>query len=517
MQLPRSSGILLHITSLPGPYGIGDMGPAAYRFVDFLARTKQRIWQVLPLVPVGMGNSPYSSPSTFAGNPLLISPDRLLEQGLLDREDLANPPAFPADTVDFKRVIPYKHRLLRRAFEHFENGRSPYSTTEFERYCEQESEWLEDYALFMALREQFEQRPWTEWPRPLALRHDEALAKARKQHGRRIRMHKFWQFIFDRQWTALKEYCYAHQIRLFGDLPIYVAHNSADVWSQPDLFHLDEEGEPTVVAGVPPDYFSETGQRWGNPIYRWDLMHKRGYRWWKRRLTSTLNQVDLVRLDHFRGFEAYWEIPAEEETAVNGHWVDGPGADLFNALREEVSPLPVIAENLGDITQGVIDLMHAFNFPGMAVLQFAFHDRESDFLPHNFSRNLVAYTGTHDNNTFVGWWNDKSELSGEARTFARQYLPPHDADAVHWSGIRLLMASVANSVVIPLQDVLGLEAEARMNTPGQGHANWTWRFRDEQIDEATVRRLRMLTDTYGRTASPTAQKVQETTPDHSTA
>ena len=500
MNMPRSSGLLLHITSLPSPYGIGDLGPSAYRFADFLAHARQRIWQVLPLVPTGLGNSPYASPSTFAGNPLLISPDRLLEQNLLREGDLDGFEALPDEKVDFDRVIPYKYGLLERAFEHFEAGHSAVSESAFNDFCRQQQKWLGEYALFMSLRDRYEDRSWTEWPRPLALRHDDALAEAHNTHARRIRLHKFWQFLFARQWAALKEYCYTRQIKLFGDLPIYVAHDSADVWSQPKLFHLDEDGNPTVVAGVPPDYFSETGQRWGNPIYRWDLMRRRGYSWWKRRLDATLQLVDLVRLDHFRGFEAYWEIPSDEETAVNGHWVKGPGADLFEALQDDRNRLPLVAENLGDITPEVIDLMNQFDLPGMAVLQFAFHDRDSDFLPHNFIRNLIAYTGTHDNNTFAGWWNDHEEVSGDVRTFARRYLNLDRRDTVHWSGIQALMASVARTVVFPMQDILGLGADARMNIPGKGHANWTWRFTADQLNADAGQRLKVLTTTYGRAA-----------------
>lgn len=499
--------MLLHITSLPSPYGIGDLGPAAYAFADVLARTHQRLWQVLPLGPIGYGHSPYSSPSTFAGNPLFISPEQLLEAGLLEPGDLANAPDFPQDHVDFDRVIPFRRALLENAYRRFEAAPDVHAGP-FERFQAQNADWLGDYALFMALKEAHG-GAWTDWPRPLALRHEEALEEAREQHAEAVRMHQFWQWLFAEQWAALKAYCHRQGITLFGDIPIYVAHDSADVWANPDRFYLDEAGRPTVVAGVPPDYFSETGQRWGNPIYRWDAMRENGYAWWKRRIAAVLDQVDLVRLDHFRAFAAYWEIPAEEETAIHGRWVDGPGAGLFEALEEELGALPVVAEDLGVITPDVRALMAEQGFPGMAVLLFAFHgDPASPFLPHNHLPNQIAYTGTHDNDTIVGWWKERfstedAEAVERSRQFTRAYLDLDDqreAD-VHWAFIRTLLGSVARTVIVPAQDLLGLGNEARMNTPGQGRGNWGWRLRPEQFTPDVQDRLRTLTELYDRTPS----------------
>ena len=504
MRVPRSSGILLHISSLPSPFGIGDLGPAAFRFADFLAETGQRVWQVLPLVPVGHGQSPYSSPSTFAGNPLFISPEELVRDGLLMREDLLDSPSFPAHHVDFDAVIPHKMALLRRAFDRFRQDRPPEIRHDFDQFRNDNGYWLEDYALFAALKNAFGESSWTDWPRPLVLRNADALAEARSQHADAVERHEFFQFLFARQWGRLRAYCRDRGIRLFGDLPIYVAHDSADVWAHRGLFYLDESGRPTVVAGVPPDYFSETGQRWGNPIYRWDLMRENGYRWWTRRFENIFNLVDFVRLDHFRAFAGYWEIPAAEETAIHGRWVDGPGASLFRAIEAALGPLPLVAENLGMITPDVTQLMENFRFPGMAVMQFAFGD-EADhaFLPHNYVRNLVAYTGTHDNDTILGWWaqmeRDGAGAGLRATRFARAYLGiDGDGTDVHWKCIRPLMASVADVVVIPLQDVVGLHSDARMNVPGKGHGNWAWRFREEQLTESMRHRLAVLTAVYGR-------------------
>jgi 4-alpha-glucanotransferase len=495
----RVSGILLHVTSLPSPYGIGDLGPAAYRFADFLARTNQRLWQVLPLGPVGLGNSPYSSPSTFAGNPLLISPEPLVEYGLLTDEDLAPLTDLPDDHVDYERVSTRKEAVLRTAFERYQADRSVVSDTALAQFRDGQASWLDDYALYAALKDAHDGAPWMEWPDPLSRRDPDALRHAREEHADAVRRHVFWQYLFHRQWTALQSYCHARDIKLFGDLPIYVARDSADVWANQELFLLDEEGNPTVVAGVPPDYFSPEGQRWGNPIYRWDEMEANGYRWWKDRMRRTLEQVDLVRLDHFRGFDAYWEIPAEAETAVDGEWQEGPGVSFFEELEDELGELPVVAEDLGVITDSVEALRDECGFPGMAVLQFAFEtDPTNEFLPHNYRRTLVAYPGTHDNNTTVGWWTDDLS-SDEVRAYAREYLNLDDADGeVHEQALRALMASVADRVVAPLQDVLGLGTEARMNKPGRPTGNWQWRFTPEQVTDEAEELLETLTRIYGR-------------------
>jgi 4-alpha-glucanotransferase len=495
----RVSGILLHITSLPSPYGIGDLGPAAFRFADFLTRTNQRLWQVLPLGPVGFGASPYSAESTFAGNPLLISPEPLVEYGLVTEEDLAPLKELPDDHVDYERVETRKKALLRTAFERYQDDPSAISTTSLEQFRRDHASWLDDYALYAALKRAHDGAPWMDWAEPLARRDPDALTQARETHADAVRMHVFWQYLFHRQWTALQSYCHARDIRLFGDLPIYVARDSADVWANQDLFHLDEDGRPSVVAGVPPDYFSTEGQRWGNPLYRWDEMRENGYQWWKNRMRHTLDRVDLVRLDHFRGFEAYWEIPADSETAINGQWRDGPGAHFFETLEEDLGDLPVVAEDLGVITDEVEALRDQFDFPGMAVLQFAFeNDPTNKFLPHNYRQNLVAYPGTHDNNTTVGWWENELTLP-EARSYAREYLDLDASDAaIHEKALRALMASIADRVVTPLQDVLGLGENARMNNPGEPNGNWTWRVTPDQVTDAAEERLSTLTRIYGR-------------------
>lgn len=504
MDFPRASGVLLHLTSLPGPYGIGDMGPEAYAFVDFLARTHQRFWQVLPLVPVGYGDSPYASPSTFAGNTLLLSPDLLVKQGLLDAEEVAHPPAFPTDQVRFEEATAYKHQLLDKAFDRFDSHAPEKAQAALRAFCDDNADWVWDYALFQAIREAHHLAPWTEWSAPLAHRAPDALAEARVTYARGIRKHLFLQYLFDRQWRDLHAYARSKHIRIFGDLPIYVAHDSADVWSHPDLFYLNDDGTPSVVAGVPPDYFSETGQRWGNPIYRWDVMAERGYAWWTRRFEKIFQRVDLIRLDHFRGFEAYWEIPAHEPTAINGRWVQGPGASLFEAVEARLGRLPVVAENLGLITDEVTALMEQFRFPGMAVLQFAFESStDSYFLPHNYEHQLVAYTGTHDNDTLMGWWEQNtSTFASDAMTrmkaYARMYLNLNGRDPLHWTCIRSLMASSAGLVVFPVQDLLGLGSEARMNTPGKGSDNWRWRMAPGTLTEDIAHHLSNLTRVYGR-------------------
>ena len=479
----RSSGILMHITSLPGSFGSGDLGPEAFRFADFLEAAGQSVWQILPIVPVGFGYSPYASPSTFAGNADFISPELLIDYGLLSSADLADGPDFPVENIDFERTIPYKKKLLRTAYVAFKSDSGREDRADLQTFCDRHESWLDEYALFEALKAAHDGLEWTDWKRGIAaLRDPDALRRAHDTYAGEIRMVQFWQFLFDRQWSALKAYCNAKQIRILGDLPIYVAQDSADVWANPHLFCLDETGKATVVSGVPPDYFSETGQRWGNPIYRWDLMRESGYAWWTKRFARILELVDLVRLDHFKGFEAYWEISASEDTAINGRWVTGPGADLFDALTEKLGDLPVIAENLGVITDGVTDLMRRFGFPGMAILQFAFDDGPgNEFLPHNFAPDLVAYTGTHDNDTFLGWWTNTVSTQDveKAKSYCRSYLDMRGCDdsEMPWAGIRALMASVARMAVTPMQDVLGLGTEGRMNTPGTvGGKNWGWRM-----------------------------------------
>ncbi|MGO4879261.1 MAG: 4-alpha-glucanotransferase [Bryobacteraceae bacterium] len=498
MTFPRSSGILLHPTSLPGRFGIGDLGPEAFRFVDFLAAAGQRIWQVLPLGPTGYGDSPYQLFSAFAGNPLLISPEQLAEEGLLTRAELAHTPEFPPDQTDFACVIPFKFGLLRTAFERF---KTTWKNREFDS-------WLPDFALFMALKMAHGgEAIWSRWEPDIAARKPSAMEVWREGLADEIAFVEFTQYMFHRQWRSLHDYAHERGIRIMGDLPIYVAHDSADVWANPDLFQLDAAGDPLVMSGVPPDYFSATGQLWGNPIYRWDRMAHNGYRWWIDRMRWTTSIVDMVRLDHFRGLEAYWEVPAGETTARNGRWVKGPGAALFEAFQEALGELPIVAENLGVITPEVEAIRTQFGFPGMAILQFAFgkDPQAPDFKPHNYPRDRVAYTGTHDNDTTVGWWTstgagDSTRTAAdiqEERDFTRKYLASDGRD-IHWVFIRALMASVANTVLFPLQDVLGLGSEARMNTPAVPSGNWRWRYRAEMLTPAIAERLKEMVSTYDR-------------------
>jgi 4-alpha-glucanotransferase len=506
VTFPRSSGILLHPTSLPGRFGIGDLGPGAHQFVDFLAAAEQRIWQVLPLGPAGYGDSPYQLFSAFAGNPLLISPEQLAVEDLLTLDDLAQTPEFPADEVDYGRVIAFKMALLRAAFERFKtNWEDPDEFGDFRAMCDR---WLPDFALFMALKAAHGgEAVWSRWEPEIAARQRSAMAEWRTRLADEIAFVEFTQYMFARQWRSLQNYAREHGVRMMGDLPIYVAHDSADVWANPDLFQLNEKGDPTVVSGVPPDYFSATGQLWGNPIYRWDRMAETGFHWWIDRVFAATSQVDIVRLDHFRGLQAYWEVPAGETTARNGRWVKGPGAALFVALEEALGELRIVAENLGVITPEVEAIRTEFDFPGMAILQFAFgkDPQAPDFKPHNYPRDRVAYTGTHDNDTTVGWWTSQgagdstrsAEDIREERDFTLKYLGT-DGSEINWVFIRALMASVANTVLFPLQDVLGLGSEARMNTPAVPGGNWRWRFRAETLTPAIAQRLKDMVSTYDR-------------------
>jgi len=507
MRFPRSSGILLHPSSLPGAYGIGDLGPEALRFADFLAEAGQRLWQVLPLGPTGYGDSPYQSFSALAGNPLLISPQWLEEKGWLDGSALVDVPDFPKDRVDFERVTPWKLALLKSAARQFFHHAAASDRECFDAFCQTNASWLDDFALFMALRQENDGAVWSQWDRSIRWREPAALAKWRESLAEPMAMLKFQQFAFFSQWRELREYCRERDIRFMGDLPIYVSHDSADVWVNPLHYHVDSHGEPTVVAGVPPDYFSKTGQLWGNPIYRWDVMARDGYRWWLERFRAVLELVDMIRLDHFRGFEAYWEVPATEPTAVNGRWVKGPGPALFDAARRALGELPLVAENLGVITPAVEAIRAQFGFPGMSILQFAFgNDSQSaTFRPHNYPREVVAYTGTHDCDTTVGWWT--SQGKGESTRSAEDIRREHelalkylnsDGSEINWVFIRALEASVADTVLIPLQDVLGLGSNSRMNQPATQGGNWRWRYRREMLTPGTAGRLRELSDLYDR-------------------
>lgn len=501
----RSSGILLHVTSLPGPYGSGDFGTEAYRFVDFLHRARQTYWQVLPLVPVGYGNSPYASPSTFALNESLVSPELLSRSGLLAESELAACRLPQTDQVPFHEVARVKRSAISTARERFEDHASASDAERFQTYCADNAAWLDDYALFAAIKAGHGDRPWIEWPTELRERDPHATQTAQQALRSPILDCKFGQYILSSQWNLLKTYCNERGVQVVGDVPIYVAHDSADVWSHPHLFELDSNGAPLAVAGVPPDYFSEDGQRWGNPIYRWDVMMQNGFAWWIERMRAALATHDVIRLDHFRGFEAFWSVPASEATARNGAWRPGPGSALFDALQANLGEVSIIAEDLGLITDGVRALKARYDLPGMAILQFAFDgDADNAFLPHNYERNLWAYTGTHDNETVQGWFNEpKANQSSEATDTERAnclaYLDvePAQTEHLHKRFVRALHASVASVVITPMQDILGLGVEARMNVPGTVGDNWGWRLQDDSYAQ-TADYLRDLARTYGR-------------------
>jgi 4-alpha-glucanotransferase len=496
MPFPRTSGILLHPTSLPSPFGIGDLGNEAYRFVDFLVESNQQIWQILPLGPTGYGDSPYQCFSAMAGNPLLISLEMLQVQGLLSVDDLFNPPNFPL-SIDFGWVIHIKMPLLQKACDTFRAQPDPQKYKAFEAFC-QSVDWLEDFALFMALKEIHRGASWQTWEPEIAQRKPEAIAHKRQELAAEIFYHKFLQFEFAQQWSTLKQYANEKGIQILGDLPIYVAHDSAEVWAHPEYFHLDPEtGEPALMAGVPPDYFSATGQLWGNPIYNWDRHQQENFSWWMQRFKGMLNCVDLIRIDHFRGFQAYWAVPQGETTAVNGEWLEAPGTELFLRLKQELGSLPIIAEDLGFITPEVEALRDQFDFPGMKILQFAF-DSGSDnpYLPFCYTPNTVVYTGTHDNNTTVGWFEERSP---DEQHNVTQYFSAPSSAGIHWDLICLALSSVANQAITPLQDLLGLGTASRMNSPGQAERNWGWRYEAGALTAEMSDRLRTITHIYGRT------------------
>jgi 4-alpha-glucanotransferase len=475
MNQNRSSGILLHPTSLPGQYGIGDFGPAAHRWLDDLVASGCHLWQVLPLCPTGYADSPYQCFSTFAGNVYLISPDLLVEDGLVSTEDLADCPEFPKDQVDYGPVISWKLGLLDTAFDQFEKRGSRELKNDFETFRVTNRDWLDDFALFMALKDLYNLRPWTEWPAPLRDRNSLQLQKARASYAREVSRHSFRQFLFFRQWRGLHARAGDLGIKIIGDLPIFVAHDSADVWANKDLFYLNDAGQPQVVAGVPPDYFSETGQLWGNPLYRWDFHAQTGYAWWLARFRAMFKLVDIVRVDHFRGFVDYWEIPGDAATAIEGRWLPGPGAGFLQTVIDELGGLPIVAEDLGEINPEVYVVRDQFELPGMKILQFAFDDDlENEFLPHHYPSNCVVYTGTHDNDTNRGWWESATD---QERDFAREYLGVTGAD-ISWDLIRAAWKSRADVAITPLQDVLGLPTSARMNFPGTLGGNWGWRMGD---------------------------------------
>ncbi|MFY9436387.1 MAG: 4-alpha-glucanotransferase [Limnochordia bacterium] len=486
MSRTRKSGVLLHITSLPSPFGIGDLGPCAYRFVDFLKAAKQKLWQVLPLGPVEPFGSPYAPYSAFAGNPCLISPELLIEDQLLSPSELAEP---------FISASAHRSNLITLVHSRFQSSRPPSLLAEYHAFCHANRFWLSDYALFMALKGHFAKASWVQWPEDTARRSPRALTYWRRKLARQIQEHKFAQFLFYHQWQKLKAYARRKGIAIIGDLPLFVAHDSADVWSKPYLFQLDKRGMPVFVAGVPPDYFSETGQLWGNPVYDWQMHYQERFLWWRRRIGTLLRLVDLIRLDHFRGFEAYWRIPFGSPTAADGRWMPGPGSDFFAAVKAGVGRLPFIAEDLGFIDAKVVKLRQRWNLPGMRVLQFGFEALKPNLhSPHNYPRGCAAYTGTHDNDTAVGWYR---KADPAVQDYTRRYLGTSGAD-IAWDLIRAVLASPANIAIVPAQDLLSLDSEARMNTPGTIDGNWQWRCPDGALNKELSLRLAELTSLYGR-------------------
>lgn len=506
MQFPRKAGILLHPTSLPGPYGMGEIGPQARKWISTLRDAGQTYWQVLPLGPTGYADSPYQALSTFAGNPMLISFDDLVRDGILPASALADFPAFPEDRIDYGPVLQKRQAILDEACSHFAERAPQELKDAFAHFCKENEAWLEEYALFVALKEAHHLQPWVSWDADLARRKPAALKRARKDYATEIQRAKLRQFLFDRQWSELRREAEAAGVKLVGDIPIFVSHDSADVWANQDLFYLDEAGQPTVVAGVPPDYFSATGQLWGNPLYRWDLHKSRGYDWWIERMRHMLRLVDIVRIDHFRGFEAFWEIPAHEDTAINGRWVKGPGHDFFRVMQETFGEIPVIAEDLGLITEEVDALRDDFDLPGMRILQFSFSDDLKPHLrPEGFPENCVVYTGTHDNDTTVGWFwrqpgvnNTESQEVIEAERHQVLSVVQTYGDQIQWDLIALAHRLKPHTAIVPLQDVMGLGTEARMNVPGRMQGNWAWRFREDQLRREDLQRLRDITEWAGR-------------------
>lgn len=496
MVLDRAAGVLLHPTSLPGPYGVGDLGPAAFDYIDWLAEAKATWWQVLPLNPPGDGHSPYCARSTFAGNCLLLSPDSLVTDGLLDENEIRPRPDFPADFVDYPPVYAYKQELWARAFARFRATPPAGMVEAFAKFKEAEKAWLDDFVVFTALKSSFNQAPWYDWPPPLGLHEAAAVAAWRAEHGDEVEFRAFTQFLFARQWERLHTHAAHRGVRILGDLPMFVALDSAEVWAHRELFLLDAQGRATKLSGVPPDYFSKTGQLWGNPLYDWGRMAEDGFQWWVERVRHTLQVVDAVRLDHFRGFVAHWEVPPDEATTVNGRWVPGPGRKLFDALAAALGALPFIAEDLGDIDQPVRDLRDELDLPGMAVLQFAFQPSpRSIFLPYHHHQRMVVYTGTHDNNTALGWYTD--DANDEVRSFVRRYLAT-DGNAIHWDMVRAALASVADLAIVPHQDLAGVGSSGRMNMPGAPDGNWRFRLTPAMLAPAIRDRFAELIWLYGR-------------------
>lgn len=493
----RSSGILFHPTSLPGKYGIGTLGKEAYAFIDFLKKSRQKLWQIFPLGPTGYGDSPYQSFSSFAGNPYLIDFDLLIEAHLLSEEDLRD--VFFGDNeeyIDYGAIYNQKYPLLRKAYENFKSSDNHEMRENLEHFKRENASWLNDYSLYISLKNHFNGLPWNEWAHDIKNREHGAMEHYKNELADDIEYHNFIQFLFFKQWGDVKRYANENGIKIIGDIPIFVAADSSDAWANLEIFLFDEERKPVKVAGVPPDYFSATGQLWGNPLYNWQKLKETNYSWWVERVRANLSTCDIIRIDHFRGFEAYWAVPYGDDTAINGQWEPGPGIDLFNAIKSQLGELPIIAEDLGLMTQGVIDLREATGFPGMKILGFAFDSgEENDYLPHTYTKNCVVYTGTHDNDTLIGWFQKAKE---EDRQFARDYLNSRSDDEIHWNAIRGAWSSVANMAISPVQDFLGLGSEARINTPGVAAGNWQWRLRHGVLTDELAERIAKLTRVYSR-------------------
>lgn len=495
MRFPRSCGTLVHPTSFPSKYGMGDLGHEAYEFINFLEETGQTIWQVLPLSPTGYGNSPYASYSAFAGNPYLISPDKLEEKGYITAEDLSKAFLPMTTEADYETSYEKKDTLYKKAFDQFKSSSSKDVQKKLANFKKQNSYWLEDYTLFMACSISNNRAPWNKWDKNLAQRKPSAIKKAKKTFADEIEYQTWLQFEFFEQWKVLKNYANSKNIRVVGDIPIFVDHNSADVWSHSEFFAVDKQGNRELVAGVPPDYFSETGQLWGNPLYKWKAIQKDNFSWWIERFRQMFDLFDAIRVDHFRGFDEYWEVKASEKTAENGEWVKAPGVELFTTIKEKLGSLPIIAEDLGLMTQGVEDLRDQFNFPGMKILQFAFDsDSTNSFLPHNYPQNCVTYTGTHDNDTTIGWYNSAPEVEQHR---AREYTKS-DGSEIQWELIRLGMFSVADQAIFPLQDFMNLESRYRMNTPGTVGDNWMWRYTPDMLQNVDKHRIKKMAEMTNR-------------------
>ncbi len=495
MLKERASGILLHPTSLPGKYGIGTLGQSAFTFIDFLVKSRQKFWQILPLGPTGFADSPYQCFSSHAGNPNLVDLDLLIKQHLITREDLESMPEFKDNQVDFDAVQLARAPLLEKAFSNFQENSDQVEKLRFRNFLKDQAKWLNDYALFRAIKEHFHQRPWYQWEEPIKRKEEGAVQHYHSLLLTRVEFHKFLQYLFFKQWMDVKEYAHKKKVHIIGDIPLYVALDSADAWANPEIFEFDEHRNPIRVGGVPPDYFSETGQLWGNPLFRWDVLKNTGYQWWIDRIRTNLFLFDIIRIDHFRGFAGYWAVPYGEKTAIKGSWIPGPGHDFFHALLAAFGDLPIIAEDLGVMTPDVEELRDRFKLPGMKILEFAFDSSEAnDYLPHNYIKNCLVYTGTHDNDTVVGWFKRATK---EDRQLVLDYLNTGEQD-IHWSFVRLAWASVANTSIVPMQDLLGLDSQARMNLPGTTQNNWKWRAQASDLSDQLADDLAKMTEIYGR-------------------